>query len=246
MPTKLLAVIRLGAAQTRDQENWPRRPYNPPPFKFGIATVKTAEIRAAYLDFFAARGHKVVKSSSLVPGDDPTLLFTNAGMVQFKDALTGRERPGYDRAVSCQLCVRAGGKHNDLENIGYTARHQTLFEMLGNFSFGSYSEGGRDRLGVGVRHRRPRVRPGPFVGDSASDRRPRRAQLWIDKIGVPAERVDRHIRTISGRWAIPAPAGLTRRSSTIRVPSVAGGPPGSPEEEGDRFLEMLEPGVPAI
>ena len=198
--------------------------------------MKTAEIRAAYLDFFAARGHKVVKSSSLVPGNDPTLLFTNAGMVQFKDALAGRERPGFDRAVSCQLCVRAGGKHNDLENVGYTARHQTLFEMLGNFSFGSYSKEeaitwawqfvtdilgfDRDRLLVTV-----------HPTDDAA------ARLWIDKIGVAPERVIEHPDNF---WAMgdTGPCGPDSEIFYDQGPSVAGGPPGSPEEEGDRFLEI--------
>ena len=198
--------------------------------------MKTAEIRAAYLDFFAARGHKVVKSSSLVPGNDPTLLFTNAGMVQFKDALAGRERPGFDRAVSCQLCVRAGGKHNDLENIGYTARHQTLFEMLGNFSFGSYSKEDaidwawefvtgvlafdRNRLWVTVH---------PTDNEAA--------QLWIEKIGVPARRVIEHPDNF---WAMgdTGPCGPDSEIFYDQGPSVAGGPPGSREEEGDRFLEI--------
>ena len=197
--------------------------------------MKTAEIRAAYLDFFAARGHKVVKSSSLVPGDDPTLLFTNAGMVQFKDALTGRERPGYDRAVSCQLCVRAGGKHNDLENVGYTARHQTLFEMLGNFSFGSYGKEDaidwawefvtgvlafdRDRLWVTVHP----------TDDEAR-------KLWVDKIGMPAERIVEHPDNF---WSMgdTGPCGPDSEIFYDQGPAVAGGPPGSPEEEGDRFLE---------
>ena len=198
--------------------------------------MKTAEIRAAYLDFFAARGHKVVKSSSLVPGNDPTLLFTNAGMVQFKDALAGRERPGFDRAVSCQLCVRAGGKHNDLENVGYTARHQTLFEMLGNFSFGSYSKEDaivwawefvtgvlafdRDRLWVTVHP----------TDDEARE-------LWIGKIGMPRERVIEHPDNF---WAMgdTGPCGPDSEIFYDQGPAVAGGPPGSPEEEGDRFLEI--------
>src|SRR6056297_574841 len=98
----------------------------------------TAEIRQAFLDFFAERDHRVVRSSSLVPANDPTLLFTNAGMVQFKDVFLGAEKRDYRRAASAQRCVRAGGKHNDLENVGYTARHHTFFEMLGNFSFGDY------------------------------------------------------------------------------------------------------------
>ena len=198
--------------------------------------MRTAEIRAAFLDFFAARGHRVVKSSSLVPGNDPTLLFTNAGMVQFKDALTGRERLGFDRAASCQLCVRAGGKHNDLDNVGYTARHQTLFEMLGNFSFGSYFKEDaidwawefvtgvlgldRDRLCVTVHP----------TDDEAR-------KLWVDKIGMPAERVIDHPDNF---WAMgdTGPCGPDSEIFYDQGPSVAGGPPGSPEEEGDRFLEI--------
>jgi len=100
--------------------------------------MNTSDIRQKFLSFFASRGHHVVPSASLVPGNDPTLLFTNAGMVQFKDVFTGKEARAYSRAVSAQRCVRAGGKHNDLENVGYTARHHTFFEMLGNFSFGDY------------------------------------------------------------------------------------------------------------
>ena len=197
--------------------------------------MKTADIRAAYLDFFAARGHKVVKSSSLVPGNDPTLLFTNAGMVQFKDALTGRERPGYDRAVSCQLCVRAGGKHNDLENVGYTARHQTLFEMLGNFSFGSY--GKEDAIGwawefvTGVlAFDRDRL----WVTVHPTDDEARK--LWIDKIGMPTERIVEHPDNF---WSMgdTGPCGPDSEIFYDQGPAVAGGPPGSPEEEGDRFLE---------
>ena len=198
--------------------------------------MRTAEIRAAFLDFFAARDHRVVKSSSLVPGNDPTLLFTNAGMVQFKDALTGRERLGFDRAASCQLCVRAGGKHNDLENVGYTARHQTLFEMLGNFSFGSYFKEeaidwawefvtgvlafDRDRLWVTVHP----------TDDEAR-------KLWVDKIGMPADRVIDHPDNF---WAMgdTGPCGPDSEIFYDQGPSVAGGPPGSPDEEGDRFLEI--------
>ena len=103
-----------------------------------LAAMKSADIRASFLDFFAQRGHSVVASSPLVPANDPTLLFTNSGMVQFKDVFLGRETRSYNRATTAQRCLRAGGKHNDLENVGYTARHHTFFEMLGNFSFGDY------------------------------------------------------------------------------------------------------------
>ncbi len=198
--------------------------------------MKTREIRAAYLDFFAERGHRVVPSSSLVPANDPTLLFTNAGMVQFKDALTGRERPGYSRAVSCQRCVRAGGKHNDLENVGYTGRHQTLFEMLGNFSFGDYFKEEaiswawqfvtdvlklpKDRLWVTVHP------------DDDESRR-----LWTDKVGMDAGRVVSHADNF---WAMgdTGPCGPDSELFYDLGADVPGGPPGSPDEEGDRYSEF--------
>ncbi len=196
----------------------------------------THEIRAAFLDFFAARGHRVVPSSSLVPADDPTLLFTNAGMVQFKDALTGRERLDYTRAVSCQRCVRAGGSHNDLENVGYTGRHQTLFEMLGNFSFGDYFkeetitwawefvttvlELDSDRIWVTVHP------------DDDEARR-----IWLHKIGLDATRVVRHEDNF---WAMGStgPCGPDSELFYDLGPQVDGGPPGSPDEEGDRYSEF--------
>ena len=130
--------------------------------------MQTNEIRSAYLDFFAERGHRVCASSSLVPANDPTLLFTNAGMNQFKDALAGREARGYLRAVSAQRCVRAGGKHNDLENVGYTARHHTFFEMLGEFQLWRLLQGGRHTLGLGVRYGDAWVRAWAAVGDDSS------------------------------------------------------------------------------
>ncbi len=196
----------------------------------------TKEIRAAYLDFFADRGHRVVPSSSLVPGNDPTLLFTNAGMVQFKDALTGRERLDYRRAVSCQRCMRAGGKHNDLENVGYTGRHQTLFEMLGNFSFGDYFKEdaivwawqfvtevlqlSKDRLWVTVH---------------PSDDEARR--IWTATVGLPAERVVSHEENF---WAMgdTGPCGPDSELFYDLGPEVAGGPPGSADEDGDRYSEF--------
>ena len=198
--------------------------------------MRTHEIRAAYLEFFAARGHRVVPSSPLVPANDPTLLFTNSGMVQFKDALTGRERPQYTRAASCQRCVRAGGKHNDLENVGYTGRHHTLFEMLGNFSFGDYYkeqaiawawefitrvlELPKERLWITVHP------------DDAESR-----AVWVDKIGIETARVVPHE---SNFWAMgdTGPCGPNSEIFYDLGPGVPGGPPGSPDEEGDRYSEF--------
>ena len=198
--------------------------------------MKTDEIRTAYLDFFQQRGHRVVPSSSLVPANDPTLLFTNAGMVQFKDALTGREQLDYRRAVSCQRCVRAGGKHNDLENVGYTARHQTLFEMLGNFSFGDYFkedaitwawEFVTDVLEL------PRDRLWVTVHPSDDEAR----AIWIRKIGMPPERVVDHEDNF---WAMgdTGPCGPDSELFYDLGPDVAGGPPGSADEDGDRYSEF--------
>ena len=196
----------------------------------------TRDIRAAYLDFFAQRGHRVVASSSLVPGNDPTLLFTNAGMVQFKDALTGRERRDYRRAVSCQRCVRAGGKHNDLENVGYTGRHQTLFEMLGNFSFGDYFKEdaivwawqfvtevlrlSKDRLWVTVHPEDDEAR-----------------RIWTGAVGLPPSRVVSHEDNF---WAMgdTGPCGPDSELFYDLGPEVAGGPPGSADEDGDRYSEF--------
>ena len=198
--------------------------------------MKTHEIRAAYLDFFAARGHRVVPSSSLVPANDPTLLFTNSGMVQFKDALTGRERLTYARAVSCQRCMRAGGKHNDLENVGYTGRHQTLFEMLGNFSFGDYFkeeaivwawEFVTDVLKL------PKERL--WVTVHPDDEEARR--LWLREIRLDPARVVSHADNF---WAMgdTGPCGPDSEIFYDLGPGVAGGPPGSADEEGDRYSEI--------
>ena len=198
--------------------------------------MRTHEIRAAYLDFFAARGHRVVPSSSLVPANDATLLFTNSGMVQFKDALTGRERPDYTRAVSCQRCMRAGGKHNDLENVGYTGRHHTLFEMLGNFSFGDYFkeeaiawawEFVTDVLRLAKERIWITVHP-----DDADSR-----AIWVNKIGIEAARVVPHE---SNFWAMgdTGPCGPNSEIFYDLGADVPGGPPGSPDEEGDRYTEF--------
>jgi len=198
--------------------------------------MKTADLRSAYLSFFRERGHQVVPSSSLVPANDPTLLFTNAGMVQFKDALLGREHPDYRRATSAQRCVRAGGKHNDLENVGYTARHHTFFEMMGNFSFGDYFkeetigwawEFVTDVLALPVEKIWVTVHP--------TDNESR--AIWEDTIGIPRERV---ISLEENFWAMgdTGPCGPCTELFYDHGPEVEGGPPGSPDEDGDRYIEF--------
>jgi alanyl-tRNA synthetase len=198
--------------------------------------MKTADIRAAYIDFFAQRGHRVVSASPLVPVNDPTLLFTNAGMVQFKDALIGREDLGYTRATSAQPCIRAGGKHNDLENVGYTARHHTMFEMLGNFSFGDYFKAETipwawefvtEVLGLPQERLWVTVHP-----EDAESRR-----IWIERIGLAPDRV---ISYPDNFWAMgdTGPCGHCSEIFYDQGPELAGGPPGSPDEDGDRFLEF--------
>ena len=198
--------------------------------------MKTAEVRRTYLSFFAERGHRVVPSSALVPRDDPTLLFTNAGMNQFKDALLGREDRGYRRAVSAQRCVRAGGKHNDLENVGYTARHLTFFEMLGNFSFGDYFK--EETIAWAWE-----LVTGPFnlpkerlwITVHPTDEESRR--LWRDKVGVAPERVVDHGDNF---WAMgdTGPCGPCTEIFYDHGPGVAGGPPGAADEDGDRYIEI--------
>ncbi len=198
--------------------------------------MKTADLRSAYLSFFGERGHTQVPSSSLVPANDPTLLFTNAGMVQFKDALLGREDLGYTRATSAQRCVRAGGKHNDLENVGYTARHHTFFEMMGNFSFGDYFK--EETISwawefVEQVMKLPRERIWVTVHPTDDNSR----ALWEKKIGIPAERV---ISLEENFWAMgdTGPCGPCTELFFDHGPEVAGGPPGSPDEDGDRYIEF--------
>ncbi|PLR44274.1 alanine--tRNA ligase [Chimaeribacter arupi] len=207
----------------------------------------TAEIRQAFLDFFQSKGHQVVSSSSLVPNNDPTLLFTNAGMNQFKDVFLGLDKRAYSRATTSQRCVRAGGKHNDLENVGYTARHHTFFEMLGNFSFGDYfkhdaiqyawelltSENWfalpKEKLWVTVYE----------TDDEAYD-------IWLKEIGVPQERIIR-IGDNKGKpyasdnfWQMgdTGPCGPCTEIFFDHGDHIAGGPPGSPDEDGDRYIEI--------
>ena len=207
--------------------------------------MKSADIRKKFLEFFESKGHQIVASSSLVPHDDPTLLFTNAGMNQFKDVFLGFDKRPYSRATTSQKCVRAGGKHNDLENVGYTARHHTFFEMLGNFSFGDYFkhdaisyawelltevfELPKDKLWVTV-----------YAEDDEA------FEIWTKTVGVPAERVIRIGDNKGARYASDnfwmmgdtGPCGPCTEIFYDHGPEIWGGPPGSPEEDGDRYIEI--------
>ena len=203
------------------------------------------EIRAKFLQYFEQQGHTVVRSSSLVPGNDPTLLFVNSGMVQFKDVFVGTDKRAYTKATTSQRSVRAGGKHNDLENVGYTARHHTFFEMLGNFSFGDYFKREaihhawtlltdvyqlpKDKLWVTVYH----------TDDEAY-------AIWKDEIGVPADRIVRigdnkgapYASDNFWQMADTGPCGPCSEIFFDHGPEVEGGPPGSPDADGDRYIEI--------
>jgi alanyl-tRNA synthetase len=203
-----------------------------------LKSMTSSEIRGSFLEFFRKNGHTVLPSSSLVPGNDPTLLFTNAGMVQFKDVFLGKEVRAYSRAATAQRCVRAGGKHNDLENVGYTARHHTFFEMLGNFSFGDYFKREaihfawnfitgtlgipKDRLWVTV-----------FQEDDEAQR------IWTEEIGIDPTRCTR-LGEKSNFWSMgeTGPCGPCTEIFYDHGSEIAGGPPGSPDEEGDRYVEI--------
>jgi len=198
--------------------------------------MKTSEIRSAFLEFFEKRGHKRVPSSSLVPANDPTLLFTNSGMVQFKDALIGRENLGFTRATSAQRCVRAGGKHNDLENVGYTARHHTFFEMMGNFSFGDYFK--HEAISYAWEFittvlQLPEAKLWVTVHPSDDEAR----RIWIEDIGFDARRVTDLEENF---WAMgdTGPCGPCSEIFYDHGESVSGGPPGSADEDGDRYVEF--------
>ncbi|WP_116808363.1 alanine--tRNA ligase [Steroidobacter cummioxidans] len=207
--------------------------------------MSSADLRALFLNFFRERGHQIVASSSLVPGNDPTLLFTNAGMVQFKDVFLGKDKRNYSRAVSSQRCVRAGGKHNDLENVGYTARHHTFFEMLGNFSFGDYFKRdairfawdfvtGKQYLGIDPRRLMVTVY---HTDDEAYD-------IWNKEVGVAAERIVRIGDKPGGGsdnfWQMgeTGPCGPCSEIFYDHGADVPGGPPGSPDADGDRWIEI--------
>ncbi|CAM5790276.1 alanine--tRNA ligase [Castellaniella caeni] len=207
--------------------------------------MKTSEIRQKFLSFFESKGHQIVPSSPLVPGNDPTLLFTNAGMVQFKDVFTGKDTRPYHRATTAQRCVRAGGKHNDLENVGYTARHHTFFEMLGNFSFGDYFKQDAIRYAWTLLteiYGLPKEKLWVTVyqeDDEAYD-------IWAKQVGVPVERIIRIGDNKGARYASDnfwqmadtGPCGPCSEIFYDHGPDIWGGPPGSPEEDGDRYIEI--------
>ncbi len=207
--------------------------------------MKAAEIREKFLKFFESKGHTIVRSSSLVPGNDPTLLFTNSGMVQFKDVFLGAESRPYTRATTAQRSVRAGGKHNDLENVGYTARHHTFFEMLGNFSFGDYFKRDAIRyaweLLTGV-YGLPKDKLWVTVYQEDDEA----YGIWADEVGVPRERIIRIGDNKGARYASDnfwqmadtGPCGPCSEIFYDHGPEVWGGPPGSPEEDGDRYIEI--------
>ena len=206
----------------------------------------SAEIRRAFLDYFIQQGHSEVPSSSLVPHDDPTLLFTNAGMVQFKDLFLGRERREYRRAASAQRCVRAGGKHNDLENVGYTARHHTFFEMLGNFSFGDYFKEDAIRFAWEFLTQRLAI-PQQRLWVTVYQEDEEAATIWLEQIGIDPARFSR-IGDKPGKrrydsdnfWAMgdTGPCGPCSEIFYDHGEGVWGGPPGTPEEDGDRYIEI--------
>jgi alanyl-tRNA synthetase len=200
--------------------------------------MSASDVRRAFLEFFREHGHTVVPSSSLVPGNDPTLLFTNAGMVQFKDVFLGKDKRDYSRAASSQRCVRAGGKHNDLENVGYTARHHTFFEMLGNFSFGDYFKRDAIRFAWDLVTRVFKLDPARLWVTVYRDD-DEAANIWLKEIGVPANRFSR-MGEKSNFWAMgdTGPCGPCSEIFYDHGPHIPGGPPGSPDEDGDRYVEI--------
>ncbi|MBL4820824.1 MAG: alanine--tRNA ligase [Gammaproteobacteria bacterium] len=200
--------------------------------------MRSAEIRKKFLDYFASQNHEVVSSSSLIPGNDPTLLFTNAGMVQFKDTFLGEEVREYSRAASSQRCVRAGGKHNDLENVGYTSRHHTFFEMLGNFSFGDYFK--REAIQFAWEFLTVELGlPADKLWVTVFEDDDEAAAIWLDEIGINPEQFSR-LGEKDNFWAMgdTGPCGPCSEIFYDHGNEVAGGPPGSPDEDGDRYIEI--------
>jgi len=207
--------------------------------------MKVSQIRQAYLDFFAQKGHQIVPSSPVVPGDDPTLLFTNAGMNQFKDVFLGFDKRPYNRATTAQKCIRAGGKHNDLDNVGYTARHHTFFEMLGNFSFGDYFKKEAiqlawDLLTQVFKLPKEKLLVTVYAEDDEA------FEIWNKQIGIPADRIIRIGDNKGARYASDnfwmmgdtGPCGPCTEIFYDHGEHIPGGPPGSPDEDGDRFIEI--------
>jgi len=207
--------------------------------------MKVSQIRQAYLDFFAQKGHQIVPSSPVVPGDDPTLLFTNAGMNQFKDVFLGFDKRPYHRATTAQKCIRAGGKHNDLDNVGYTARHHTFFEMLGNFSFGDYFKKDAiqfawDLLTQVFQLPKEKLLVTVYAEDDEA------FEIWNKQIGIPVDRIIRIGDNKGARYASDnfwmmgdtGPCGPCTEIFYDHGDHIAGGPPGSPDEDGDRFIEI--------
>ncbi len=198
----------------------------------------SAQLRRAFLDFFRARDHEVVASAPLVPRDDPTLLFVNAGMVQFKETFLGNETRACPRATSSQRCVRAGGKHNDLENVGYTARHHTFFEMLGNFSFGDYFK--REAISYAWEFLTDVMQlPAERLWVTVFEDDDEAADIWLKEIGVAPERFSR-IGASDNFWSMgdTGPCGPCSEIFYDHGPEVPGGPPGTPEADGDRYVEI--------
>ncbi len=207
--------------------------------------MKAAEIRNTFLKFFESKGHQIVASSPVVPGDDPTLLFTNAGMNQFKDVFLGFDKRAYTRATTAQKCIRAGGKHNDLDNVGYTARHHTFFEMLGNFSFGDYFK--KDAISYAWELLTEHFKlPKDKLWVTVYQEDDEAYEIWNQVVGVPAERIVRIGDNKGGRymsdnfWMMgdTGPCGPCTEIFYDHGPDVAGGPPGSPNEDGDRYIEI--------
>jgi len=208
--------------------------------------MKSAQIRDEFLKFFEKNGHTIVRASSLVPGNDPTLLFVNSGMVQFKDVFTGREQRPYKRATTAQKSLRAGGKHNDLENVGYTARHHTFFEMLGNFSFGDYFKREAIRFAWDLLTRAYKL-PAEKLWTTVYINDDEAFDIWTREIGVPAERCIRigdkpgqpqYVSDNFWQMADTGPCGPCSEIFYDHGPDVAGGPPGSPDADGDRYIEI--------
>src|SRR5437762_3171930 len=208
--------------------------------------MKSNEIRSSFLEYFRSKGHTIVPSSSLVPANDPTLLFVNSGMVQFKDVFLGKDKRPYKRATTAQRSLRAGGKHNDLENVGYTARHHTFFEMLGNFSFGDYFKKDAIHYAWELITKVYSIAPDKlwttvYINDDEA------FDIWTKEVGVPVERCIRIGDKPGAKqfesdnfWAMgdTGPCGPCSEIFYDHGPEVAGGPPGSPEAAGDRYIEI--------